>query len=60
MSKINRALISVSNKNNLGYDGALLKGIKVAVNQNYKISKDKNKPYKKMLNKLGTKYNWFN
>jgi len=27
----------VTNKNNLGYDGALLKGIKVAVNQNYKI-----------------------
>ena len=27
----------ITNKKNLGYDGALLKGIKAAVNQNYKI-----------------------
>ena len=26
----------------------------------YKISKDKNKPYKGMLSKHGSKYNWFN
>ena len=26
----------------------------------YKISKDKNKPYKEMLSKHGSKYNWFN
>ena len=26
----------------------------------YKISKDKNKPYKEILNKYGRKFNWFN